>query len=153
MRMDTNTVDTKVIELQRQVQKLEKLEKMINPNSKKSLILWEEDDNFKSLIASIVEYSQTCDTDEAFPVELLDKLNYLNETKEQIRVALNDLGCEILEDDTFRSYVSKINTLYSEYPTEEEIMAFQTIQLNNLQSVQSVENPQIIEEQQNESKV
>lgn len=83
----------------------------------------------------------------------IDKLNYLNETKEQIRVALNDLGCEILEDDTFRSYVSKINTLYSEYPTEEEIMAFQTIQLNNLQSVQSVENPQIIEEQQNESEV
>ena len=42
--MDTNTVDTKVIELQKQVQKLEKLEKMINPNSKKSLILWEEDE-------------------------------------------------------------------------------------------------------------
>ena len=57
--METNTVDTKVIELQRQVQKLEKLEKMINPNSKKSLILWEEDDNFKSLIAGIVEYSKT----------------------------------------------------------------------------------------------
>lgn len=76
--MDTNTVDTKVIELQRQVQKLEKLEKMINPNSKKSLILWEEDDNFKSLISSIVEYSKTCDTEEAFPVELLDKLNYLS---------------------------------------------------------------------------
>ena len=76
--MDTNTVDTKVIELQRQVQKLEKLEKMINPNSKKSLILWEEDDNFKSLISSIVEYSKTCDTEEAFPVELLDKLNFLS---------------------------------------------------------------------------
>lgn len=76
--MDTNTVDTKVIELQRQVQKLEKLEKMINPNSKKSLILWEEDDNFKSLISNIVEYSKTCDTEEAFPVELLDKLKFLS---------------------------------------------------------------------------
>lgn len=76
--METNTVDTKVIELQRQVQKLEKLEKMINPNSKKSLILWEEDDNFKSLISGIVEYSKTCDTEEAFPIELLDKLNFLN---------------------------------------------------------------------------
>lgn len=46
----------------------------------------------------------------------IDKLNYLNETKEQIRVALNDLGCEISENDTFRSYVTKINDLYSEYP-------------------------------------
>lgn len=83
--MDTNTVDTKAIELQRQVQKLEKLEKMINPNSKKSLILWEEDDSFKSLISSIVEYAKTCDTEEAFPVELLDKLNTLStDVKTQI---------------------------------------------------------------------
>ena len=59
--MDTNTVDVKAVELQRQVQKLEKLEKMINPNSKKSLILWEEDDSFKSLILGIVEYAKTRD--------------------------------------------------------------------------------------------
>lgn len=64
------------IELQRIVQKIEKLEKMINPNSKKSLILWEEDNSFKNLIASIVEYSTTCDTAE-FPVELLDRLKAL----------------------------------------------------------------------------
>lgn len=83
--MDTNTVDVKAVELQRQVQKLEKLEKMINPNSKKSLILWEEDDSFKSLISSIVEYAKTCDTEEAFPVELLDKLNALDsDVKTQI---------------------------------------------------------------------
>ena len=83
--MDTNTVDVKAVELQRQVQKLEKLEKMINPNSKKSLILWEEDDSFKSLILGIVEYAKTCDTEEAFPVELLDKLNELDsDVKTQI---------------------------------------------------------------------
>ena len=83
--MDTNTVDVKAVELQRQVQKLEKLEKMINPNSKKSLILWEEDDSFKSLISSIVEYAKTCDTEEAFPVELLDKLKALDsDVKTQI---------------------------------------------------------------------
>ena len=85
--MDTNTVNTNAIELQRQVQKLEKLEKMINPNSKKSLILWEEDDSFKSLISSIVEYSIGCDTEEAFPVELLDKLNAL---KEDVAKQIND---------------------------------------------------------------
>lgn len=77
--MDTNTVDVKVVELQKQVQKLEKLEKMINPNSKKSLILWEEDDSFKTLISSIAEYAKTCDTTEAFPVELLEKVKALKE--------------------------------------------------------------------------
>lgn len=44
----------------------------------------------------------------------IDKLNYLNETKEEIKDALNDLGCEIEEEDTFRSYVTKINELYEE---------------------------------------
>ena len=64
-------------ELQKIIQKLEKLEKMINPNSKKSLILWEEDNSFKNLISSIVSYATTCDTSE-FPIELLDKLNALS---------------------------------------------------------------------------
>ena len=63
----------KTVELQKIVQKLEKLEKMINPNSKKSLILWEEDDGFKKLISTIKEYAMTCDVSE-FPIELLDKL-------------------------------------------------------------------------------
>ena len=52
----------------------------------------------------------------------IDKLNYLNETKSQIKTALNDLGCEISESDTFRSYVSKINELATEYPTESEVI-------------------------------
>ena len=43
-----------VDELPKIVQKLEKLEKMINPNSKKSLILWEEDNSFKNLISSLI---------------------------------------------------------------------------------------------------
>lgn len=64
------------VELQRIVQKVDKLEKMINPNSKKSLILWEEDDSFKSLINDIKEYAKKCNTYE-FPVELLDKLRAL----------------------------------------------------------------------------
>ncbi len=64
-------------ELKKIVQKLEKLEKMINPNSKKSMILWEEDNSFKNLISSIVNYSCTCDTDEEFPIELFDRLKAL----------------------------------------------------------------------------
>ena len=65
-----------ISELPKIVQKLEKLEKMINPNSKKSLILWEEDNSFKNLISSIVTYATTCDTTE-FPIELLDRLKAL----------------------------------------------------------------------------
>lgn len=44
----------------------------------------------------------------------IDKLDYLNETKIQIRNALNDLGAEITEEDTFRSYVNKINEIAEE---------------------------------------
>lgn len=72
----TKTEKSTVTELQKIVQKMEKLEKMINPNSKKSLILWEEDNSFKNLISSIVSYATTCDTTE-FPIELLDKLKAL----------------------------------------------------------------------------
>lgn len=85
----------------------------------------------------------------------IDKLNYLNETKEQIKDALNDLCVEITDSDTFRSYVTKINELYDEYPTEEQVTAFQTMQLNKLQTLeqplnidlQPLEEPQVIEEQ------
>jgi len=91
----------------------------------------------------------------------IDKLEYLDETKSQIKSALNDLGAGITDDDTFRSYVTKINDLYDEYPTEEEITAFQTMQLNNLQSLeqpldidlQPLDELQITEEQQGESEV
>ncbi len=74
--MENNEINVHSIELQKQIQKLEKLEKMINPNSKKSLILWEEDDAFKRLITDLKEYALTCDVSE-FPVELLDKLKAL----------------------------------------------------------------------------
>lgn len=50
----------------------------------------------------------------------IDKLDYLNETKSQIKGNLNDLfDAEIQSNDTFRSYVTKIDELYSEYPGEE----------------------------------
>lgn len=48
-----------------------------------------------------------------------DKLNYLNETKRQIKVTLNDyFGAEITDEDTFRSYVDKIDEIYNDYPQE-----------------------------------
>ena len=75
----SSEVKPSVTELQRIVQKLEKLEKMINPNSKKSLILWEEDNSFKNLISSIVSYANSCDTKTEFPIELYDRLKALGE--------------------------------------------------------------------------
>lgn len=48
----------------------------------------------------------------------IDKLNYLNDTKGLIKDALNDLGAEITDEDTFRSYVDKINQLSTEIPQE-----------------------------------
>lgn len=67
------------VELQRIVQKLDKLEKMINPNSKKSLILWEEDNSFKNIITSIATYANNCDTEEEFPIELFDRIKALSQ--------------------------------------------------------------------------
>ena len=48
----------------------------------------------------------------------IDKLNYLNETKQEIKDALNDLGAGITDTDTFRSYVEKIDDIATKYPTE-----------------------------------
>ena len=40
-----------------------------------------------------------------------DKLNYLNETKNQIKNAIVEKGVEISETDTFRSYADKISNI------------------------------------------
>ena len=76
---ETTPTKSNVAELQRVVQKLDKLEKMINPNSKKSLILWEEDNSFKNLISSIVTYANTCNTENEFPIELYDRIKALSQ--------------------------------------------------------------------------
>ena len=84
----------------------------------------------------------------------IDKLNYLEDTKILIKGALNDLGAEITSDDTFRSYVTKINDIASEYPTEEQISSLQNIQPLNLQMNNEIENTvQNVEEINNESTI
>ena len=88
-----------------------------------------------------------------------EKLNYLNETKSQIKSALNDLGAEITNDTTFRDYVDKINEIAEEYPTQEQISNLQTIQPQNIQPLNlqmhnETENiVQSIEEIDNESTI
>ncbi len=100
-----------ITELQRIVQKLEKLEKMINPNSKKSLILWEEDNSFKNLISSIVTYANSCDTKDEFPIELYDKLKALGEdVSKQIvdgKAKIEDLNKQAKENITLSEKLSK----------------------------------------------
>lgn len=51
-----------------------------------------------------------------------DKLSYLNETKSQIRQAIQSKGVEVSETDTFRSYAEKVGEITgggsgTEYPT------------------------------------
>ena len=43
----------------------------------------------------------------------MSKLTYLSETKNLIRNKMIDAGCEVSEEDTFRSYAEKIDTLSS----------------------------------------
>ena len=47
---------------------------------------------------------------------VLNKLEYLDETKQQIKTALNQFGAGITDSDTFRSYVSKIANIHSNWP-------------------------------------
>lgn len=45
----------------------------------------------------------------------LNKLEYLNETKAEIKTALNQFGSGITDEDTFRSYVDKIKAIYNNW--------------------------------------
>ena len=49
-----------------------------------------------------------------------DKLEYLADTKEQIREGLNNLGAGIQTSDTFRSYANAIDEIYDSMPKVEE---------------------------------
>lgn len=122
-----------VTDLQKIVQKLEKLEKMINPNSKKSLILWEEDNSFKNLISSIVSYATTCDTSE-FPIELLDKLKNLA-TDVDNQIAEGTVKVEELTKQ------AKINTELSEVLSSVYIAAMAGTPVEEFE--EKIQNPEI----------
>lgn len=51
-------------------------------------------------------------------MSIISKLNYLKDTKEAIRTALNNLGAELSTSATFRSYATFIDTLYEGLPKE-----------------------------------
>lgn len=46
----------------------------------------------------------------------ITKLNYLADTKDELKDKLNEHGANITNNDTFRSYVSKINDIYDGWP-------------------------------------
>ena len=69
-----------------------------------------------------------------------DKLNYLNETKQQIKQAIIDKGQNINDEDTFRSYVEKINNIDSGILSENE-----AYQLNStLNTILNEEVPELV---------
>ena len=129
-KIEKNTVT----DLQKIVQKLEKLEKMINPNSKKSLILWEEDNSFKNLIASIVTYATTCDTTE-FPIELLDRLKALKEDVDK-QIAEGAIKVEELTKQ------AKLNTELSEVLSTVYISAMAGNPIEEYEN--KIQNPEIL---------
>ncbi len=50
---------------------------------------------------------------------IADKLNYLNNTKAQIKNEINKIGGNIIDETTFRDYVSNINNIYDKLPKVE----------------------------------
>lgn len=53
---------------------------------------------------------------EVIGVSVIDKTDYLNETKDLLKDRLNNFGAGITDEDTFRSYVEAIDTIYEDYP-------------------------------------
>lgn len=64
-----------------------------------------------------------------------DKLNYLVETKNQIKTAIQNKGVSVTDDDTFRSYANKINqisgTLSDEWQPEPDWWDIESILEND----------------------
>ena len=50
---------------------------------------------------------------------IADKLNYLNNTKAQIKNEINKIGGNITNETTFRNYVTSLNSIYSKLPKVE----------------------------------
>lgn len=57
---------------------------------------------------------------------LADKLNYLNETKKQIKTALQEKGVEVLNTDPFRSYANKISEMSSGFENVTDVISHGT---------------------------
>ena len=60
---------------------------------------------------------------------IVDKLNYLNDTKVLIRNKLNKFGAELNNENTFRSYATFLEDLYNDYPTVSDVGS--NVTLNN----------------------
>lgn len=57
---------------------------------------------------------------------LADKLNYLKETKKQIKTALQEKGIEVLDTEPFRSYPNKISGLSSGFENATDVISYGT---------------------------
>lgn len=57
------------------------------------------------------------------PQDLIDNLNYLNETKQLIKSSIINKGQEIDDNDTFRSYADKIDNIATDTTATENDIA------------------------------
>lgn len=71
-------------------------------------IVYEQPKEIEDLVDSI--------NNEEIEGTAIDKLTYLSDTKDQIKEAIINKGVEIEDDDTFRSYASKIRSIPSAEP-------------------------------------
>ena len=71
---------------------------------------------------------------------IAQKITYLNETKQLLKQSLNDLGAKITDEDTFRSYVDKINQLAEELPQDETEEAQFMATIDKLEYINNTKN-------------
>lgn len=69
-----------------------------------------------------------------------DKLEYLNKTKQDIKQAIINKGQNITDEDTFRSYVDKINEIQLGVLSEEEAQSLNT----NLDLILNEKVPELV---------
>lgn len=69
-----------------------------------------------------------------------DKLEYLNQTKQDIKQAIINKGQNITDEDTFRSYVDKINEIQLGVLSEEEAQSLNT----NLDLILNEKVPELV---------
>ena len=71
-------------------------------------------------------------------MSIASKLSYLNETKELLKNKINDLGGNIDDNDTFRSYVDFLDNIYKDYPKVEGEGTNITLENTNIGKIQTI---------------
>ena len=71
-----------------------------------------EDNNPDDPLILVIKNSLDEINGETISVDIIEKLDYLENTKELMKAMINDLGGDLTSTDTFRSYVDEIYNIY-----------------------------------------